>query len=387
MLNSLNSEHPVAGCPSAPVVTVVMPVYNLAAYVAESIASVQSQTLTTWELIVIDDGSTDGTAGMVQALAAGDPRIRFASQPHAGVANARNHGLGLMRGGYLVFLDGDDLWREDFLARAVAMLEQTQADAFFCGLEYLNPRKDSLPLPMKVPAGMSDPKDLIEQVLVGRILLCMGNLMIRATPSVRELRFTESCRWAEDTEYNYRALSIARSFCHLEEVLFFYRIRPGSATRQPWDWRLQLDNIQAMERVFDHLMAQSWACRREKLQHELLRFQFRKYRFLYQMVKRGETSEARNLLARKGWREDVRSVVTWERFKHRCKARILLDQNQLVWRLVAFYSRLHPRLAWRGWLEKGAAAAYATCTERLKKRITGVGRKSAQDMRAEGTLD
>jgi len=343
MSQTLAGESPVAGGASSPVVTVVMPVYNLVAYVAQSIASVQAQTFTSWELIVIDDGSTDGTAGLVQVLAAGDQRIRFTSQTNSGAANARNHGLALMRGGYLAFLDGDDLWREDFLARAVAMLEQTQADAFSCGLEYLNPHKDSLSLPMKVPPGISDPKDLIELFLVGSVLLCMGNLVLRVTPFVRGLRFTEGCRFAEDTEYNYRALSMACSVCFLEEVLFFYRIRPGSTTQQPWDWRIRLDSIKALDRVFNHLMAQSWTGRRARLQNEFLRFQFTKYRFLYRMVKLGASSEARNLLASKGWREALLSVAEWERFKHRCKARILLDQNHLVWRLIAFYSRCKPR--------------------------------------------
>jgi glycosyltransferase involved in cell wall biosynthesis len=107
-----------------PQVSIVIPTYN-GRYLAETIASVQSQTLTRWELIVVDDGSTDNTPERVRDLARADSRIRLLEQRNGGVAAARNVGFAHTTPGapYVLFLDHDDLLEVDALARAVALLE------------------------------------------------------------------------------------------------------------------------------------------------------------------------------------------------------------------------------------------------------------------------
>ncbi len=99
----------------APTFSVIMPVYNHAAYVAEAIRSVQAQTRRDWELIVVDDGSTDGSAAIAESLAADDERIAVLHQPNAGPATARNAALARAKAAWLTFLDSDDLWLPDAL--------------------------------------------------------------------------------------------------------------------------------------------------------------------------------------------------------------------------------------------------------------------------------
>ncbi len=109
----------------APLVSVIMPAYNSEAHIAEAIASVQYQTLTDWELCVTDDCSTDGTAEIVRIMAEDDPRIRYAKQPeNAGAAAARNEALRRARGHFVAYLDADDIWYPEKLARQVAFMEQ-----------------------------------------------------------------------------------------------------------------------------------------------------------------------------------------------------------------------------------------------------------------------
>lgn len=88
-------------------VSVITPAFNAAEHLAEAIASVRAQTSTDWEMIVIDDGSSDGTAALLDAQ--DDPRIRIIHQANAGVSAARNAGLDAARGVYVTFLDADDL--------------------------------------------------------------------------------------------------------------------------------------------------------------------------------------------------------------------------------------------------------------------------------------
>lgn len=103
-----------------PLVSVVIPAFNAARFLPGSIPSVLAQTWTDFELIVVDDGSTDTTAACVQAF--DDPRIRLVSQANRGLAGARNGGIREARGIYIAFLDADDLWHPEKLARHVAHL-------------------------------------------------------------------------------------------------------------------------------------------------------------------------------------------------------------------------------------------------------------------------
>lgn len=111
-----------------------MPCYNAATHLPRSVASVRSQGFADWELIVVDDGSTDGSADVLRALAYEDRRIRTVFQANAGAAIARNRGLQLAQGRYTAFLDADDTWHPDFLAEMVGALEShPEAGLAYCG--------------------------------------------------------------------------------------------------------------------------------------------------------------------------------------------------------------------------------------------------------------
>lgn len=101
-----------------PTVSVIIPTHNRAALVQQAIASVLAQTYADFECIVVDDGSLDDTRAALQPLIAG-ARIHYAHQPNAGLSAARNHGLRLARGAYISFLDDDDLYEPQKLARQV----------------------------------------------------------------------------------------------------------------------------------------------------------------------------------------------------------------------------------------------------------------------------
>ncbi|MGH7450208.1 MAG: glycosyltransferase family 2 protein [bacterium] len=101
-------------------ISVIIPAYNAGRYLGEAIASVLAQTHRAHEIIVIDDGSTDDTANIAQSFS---PSVRYEWQPNDGAGAARNHGVELARGNFLAFLDADDLWIEDKLARQFAAFE------------------------------------------------------------------------------------------------------------------------------------------------------------------------------------------------------------------------------------------------------------------------
>lgn len=103
-----------------PVVSVIVPTYNRSGLLARALRSVLQQTMTDWEVIILDDGSTDQTPAIVHAHA--DPRIRYFARPHRGVAAARNEALEYARASFIAFLDSDDEWVPLKLERQVTQL-------------------------------------------------------------------------------------------------------------------------------------------------------------------------------------------------------------------------------------------------------------------------
>lgn len=126
-LELLLTEHPgvsdfdlVGSAFASPAVSVIMPTWNRADIVGAAIRSVQAQSFPDWELLVMDDGSTDDTAAVLASFAS-DPRIKAHVLPHAGQCVARNHGQSVARGALIAYLDSDNLWYPGFLGAAVAV--------------------------------------------------------------------------------------------------------------------------------------------------------------------------------------------------------------------------------------------------------------------------
>jgi glycosyltransferase involved in cell wall biosynthesis len=111
-----------------PEVSVIIPCYNHGHYLGHALHSVLAQIYTDWEAIVVDDGSTDDTAAVAASIT--DPRIRYIYQEHQGLSAARNTGIGEAQGEYLGFLDADDEWEPEFLARCVGVLQQDDSLGF-----------------------------------------------------------------------------------------------------------------------------------------------------------------------------------------------------------------------------------------------------------------
>ena len=147
-------------------ISVIIPTYNRAGVLERAVRSVLNQEGVELELIVVDDGSTDGTRQVLDGI--GDPRIRYERLPgRSGACAARNRGIELARGDYVAFQDSDDEWLPGKLATQLRQLEQSGADVVFCALERYNAQGERL---------LVSPGDDVEPGPVSYERLLMGNL-------------------------------------------------------------------------------------------------------------------------------------------------------------------------------------------------------------------
>ncbi len=127
-----------------PEVSIIMPAYNSGRFISESIESVMAQTEQDWELIIVDDGSTDNTKQICWVYMQEDARIRYLYQENGRQGKARNKGIRASRGHRIAFLDADDIWEKDFLEKQLNLLYTTVADLVYANIAFINEQSEGL---------------------------------------------------------------------------------------------------------------------------------------------------------------------------------------------------------------------------------------------------
>lgn len=129
-----------------PLVSVIIPTYNCARYITEAIESVLNQTCKDFEIIIIDDGSTDNTGNIINDYIEKNYTIKYFYQKNKGPAAARNNGLSKARGEYIAFLDSDDIWLPEFLHKLVSKIESNPETGFiYCGCLFVSAEREIIP--------------------------------------------------------------------------------------------------------------------------------------------------------------------------------------------------------------------------------------------------
>lgn len=229
-------------------ISVVMPCYNAAAYVREAVLSVMLQSYVSLELIIVDDGSTDGSTEITEQLAAAHPgRIRIIYQNRVGPYAARNQGLAQARGNFVAFLDADDYWHPVALAKLHAALIDTPADIAYCGWQHVGPLAENLQ-PHK-PIDF-DEKHILEHFLT----TCPWpiNAVLIKRQLIDTLRgFSERRATAMDYDLWLRMLTQQPRLVRVPEVLAFHRCYARSENHIP-RWRQVFDAVGVREDFVRH---------------------------------------------------------------------------------------------------------------------------------------
>ena len=221
-----------------PSISVIVPVYQAEKFLHRCIDSVIRQTFSDWELILVDDGSTDGSSALCGRFAAKDPRIRvFHRKRNQGVSEARNLGLNEAKGDFITFLDADDCYEFQALETLWNLREQSGADAAACGLTYLFP-DGKASVQAQLPAGVFGEREIREKLidpLVGdRLTQPVFNgysvCYLFSADVIRKARIVFDGPYLEDELFVLEYFCCARSLAVTDQPLYRYFLHEASAT-------------------------------------------------------------------------------------------------------------------------------------------------------------
>ena len=249
MVNALAMSPPLSPSPS-PRVAVIVPAYGVAHLLGEALVSLQAQTLAEWECVVIDDGAPDDVVAAVAPFL-GDPRIRFVASANHGVSAARNRAIAESTAPYVALLDGDDMFRPEYLATTVALLDgDADARLVTCNARIFgavarerNCFSDKQGNGDGFHGTLSDVLDRSFGVHIGTTF--------RRVDFDRIGGFDIAMAQSEDLDLWVRLMLLGGHARYVDVVLGEYRVRPGSASASAE--RMLLGNIRVYEKALARL--------------------------------------------------------------------------------------------------------------------------------------
>lgn len=218
-----DTEQPRQTPPGRPLVSVVIPTFNVARFLPQALESVRAQDYRPLEVVAVDDGSTDRTLELLRT----QPGVICIEQPHRGVSTARNAGIGAARGDIIAFLDSDDLWPSDRLTVALAHFQAYPETGYVLGREMLFV-EPGFEVPVWVrPEWLAEPQDASNTAV----------LLARRETFSRVGTFNTNYTSGEDTEWLVRAREASVPMARLPHVLVHKRIHGANLSVETFDSR------------------------------------------------------------------------------------------------------------------------------------------------------
>lgn len=237
---------------SNPLISVIIPAYNVGSFFDNCIDSIVNQTYADLEIIIVDDGSTDGTPKNCDAWAEKDNRINVVHKKNGGAASARNAGLEIASGDYIAFVDADDYLDLDMYEIMLDQLEQNNADAVRCAIvrESSNGYKEDWG-EENAQIKIVDNHQLLCDVgeAVGFLSIhCCNKLFKRAC--IENIRFDTAFKYAEDTLFNFQAAKNINKMVYHDVARYHYINNTTSLSHQKFDEN-RFDEHRVMDVIFD----------------------------------------------------------------------------------------------------------------------------------------
>ena len=209
-----------------PKVSVIVPAYNVSKYIPEALASLEKQTFSDFEVLVVDDGSTDDTVAVVQKFCQRDNRFSLLQKPNGGLSSARNYGIRHAKGEYIALLDGDDIYHRDKIATHVARLyDKPDVGVVYSASRTI--RDDGKPTFISL-SGKPVHQNPLLALLCKNFVGHGSNAVFRRCLIDEVGGFDENLRSWEDVDLWLRIAAMQKwRFFREKRVLCYYRVRPS----------------------------------------------------------------------------------------------------------------------------------------------------------------
>ena len=229
-------------------ISVIVPVYNVKEYLVDCIESIVNQTYRNLEIILVDDGSTDGSSTICDEYGLKDKRIRIIHKVNGGLSSARNAGLDCANGAYISFVDSDDWLEQDFYRILYGAIKAANADIAVCG-RYLVSEYG------KEKMFCSDEQNIFSRKEALREIFCLGLVDVAAWDKLYRRSVLDGVRFPdgeinEDTAVVYKVFNKVKLLVHVGMPLYNYRVRIGSITKSGYSekFNVVLEHCQNLHR-------------------------------------------------------------------------------------------------------------------------------------------
>jgi len=207
---------------TTPLVSIITPLFNAEKYIAQTLESVQQQSYTNWEHIIVNDASKDASEEIVKSIAKKDPRVQFVSLPeNKGAAHCRNHATELAQGEYIAFLDSDDLWHPEKLTKQIGFMQAHNCEVSYTSYLHIDEAGEGLHKRVKALAELPYKKQLRNNYIGNLTGVYHASTLGKiAAPPIRKRQ--DWAVWLSAIKKS------GKPALGLVEDLAYYRVRDGS---------------------------------------------------------------------------------------------------------------------------------------------------------------
>jgi glycosyltransferase involved in cell wall biosynthesis len=230
-------------------VSIIVPVYNTQQWLRLCVDSIVCQSVADWQLILVDDGSTDASPAICDEYAARHPRVNVIHKPNGGLSSARNAGLDVADGEFVIFIDSDDEVHPDLISLLLTMQSATDAD--ICSASFVNRETYTFRQLHNEKFAVYTPEQAIATTLYQRkgLVNSVCNVLYKRH-LFHSMRFTEGIGY-EDLDFFYKIYAKANVIAHSSQVTYLYRANPTSYINT-WS-KSRLDVLTVTDRLVDYM--------------------------------------------------------------------------------------------------------------------------------------
>lgn len=242
-------------------VSIIVPVYNANKYIEATVQSVLSQTYEDWELLLVDDGSTDGSGETIQRLAEEDTTNRIKvllPKEHGTAARARNYGLQHAEGRYIAFIDADDLWEKDKLLKEMTFMKEKKVGFVFTGYEFADADGVGTGKIVKVPKTLNYKQALKNTTIFTSTVLIDTTVIDKSLVMMPEIKSEDTATWYQILRNGHLAYGLNENLVKYRRVANSLSANKLEAIRRIWNLYRKAEKLPVLYSAYNFVF---WAIR------------------------------------------------------------------------------------------------------------------------------